>query len=52
MRAEIISIGDELLKGQRVNTNASFIASALSGIGIPVVRVVTCGDAEDDIKTV
>jgi nicotinamide-nucleotide amidase len=52
MRAEIISIGDELLKGQRVNTNASFIASALSGIGIPVVRVVTCGDAEDEIKTV
>ncbi|MBV5319666.1 MAG: competence/damage-inducible protein A [Chlorobium phaeobacteroides] len=51
IRSEIVSIGDELLKGQRVNTNASFIASALSDIGIPVVRVVACGDAEEEIMS-
>ena len=36
MRASIINIGDELLIGQVVNTNASFIAASLSGIGIEV----------------
>jgi nicotinamide-nucleotide amidase len=44
MKADIISIGDELLKGHRVNTNAPFIASALGTIGIPVERIVTCSD--------
>jgi nicotinamide-nucleotide amidase len=44
MKAEIISIGDELLKGHRVNTNASFIAVELGRIGIPVSRIVTCSD--------
>ena len=49
MRAEIVSVGDELLKGQRVNTNAAFISSALAGIGVPVGRVVACSDLEDEI---
>ncbi len=52
MRAEIISVGDELLKGQRVNTNAAFIARALAGIGIPVERIVTCSDLEHDMVSV
>ena len=49
MRAEIVSVGDELLKGERVNTNAASIAKALSGIGIPVHRVVDCSDVEGEI---
>ena len=49
MIAEIISIGDELLKGAKVNTNAAFIASALVGIGVPVARIVACADEEDSI---
>ncbi len=52
MRAEIVSIGDELLKGQRVNTNAAFISSALGRIGIPVQRVVACADLEDEMLSV
>lgn len=52
MRAEIVSVGDELLKGQRVNTNAAFMASALAGIGVPVGRVVACSDREEEIMTV
>jgi len=49
MRAEIVSVGDELLKGQRINTNAVFISTALAGIGISVGRVVACSDLEDEM---
>ncbi|MEI7694930.1 MAG: CinA family nicotinamide mononucleotide deamidase-related protein [Chlorobium sp.] len=52
MRAEIVSVGDELLKGQRVNTNAAFISTALSGIGVPVGRVIACADLEDEMVSV
>ena len=52
MRAEIVSVGDELLKGQRVNTNATFIASALARIGVPVGRVVACADLEEEMVSV
>ncbi len=44
MRAEILSIGDELLIGHVVNTNASFIAQQLDEIGIAVQRIITLGD--------
>lgn len=49
MQAKIISIGDELLIGQIVNTNASFIAERLYSIGIPVVKIITIGDNEQDL---
>lgn len=49
MVAEIVSIGDELLKGSKVNTNAAFIASALGGIGVPVSRIIACADDEGAI---
>ncbi len=52
MRAEIVSVGDELLKGERVNTNAAFISRALAGIGVPVGRVVACSDREDEMVSV
>ena len=52
MRAEIVSVGDELLKGERVNTNAAFISRALAGIGVPVGRVVACSDREDEMIAV
>jgi nicotinamide-nucleotide amidase len=50
MQAEVISIGDELLIGQVVNTNASFITARLDEIGIPTNRVVTVGDTPDSIR--
>jgi nicotinamide-nucleotide amidase len=52
MRAEIVSVGDELLKGQRVNTNAAFMAKALGGIGVAVDRIVACSDGENEIAAV
>ena len=44
MQAEIITIGDELLIGQVVNTNATFLGRELSSLGIPAVRETTVGD--------
>ena len=48
-KAEIISIGDELLAGYTVNTNASFISQKLLTIGLPVGWVTTISDARDEI---
>lgn len=42
--AEIISIGDELLIGQVVNTNASWMAEQLSLAGIKLNRITTIAD--------
>jgi nicotinamide-nucleotide amidase len=50
MNAIIISIGDELLKGHRVNTNAPFIARELGDIGIPVTRIIACPDDPQAIR--
>lgn len=44
MRAAVITVGDEILIGQVVNTNASYLSSVLSSIGIPVEKVITVGD--------
>ena len=49
MRAEIIAIGDELLIGQVVNTNAAFIAHQLNDVGIAILRTTTVGDDEIEI---
>jgi nicotinamide-nucleotide amidase len=47
--SKIISIGDEILIGQIVNSNASFIGEKLFSIGMPVKRIVTIGDTEKEL---
>jgi len=49
--AEIISIGDELLIGQVVNTNASWISEQLNLAGIKVHQVSTISDNREHILT-
>lgn len=49
MRAEIVMIGTELLLGQIVDTNASYLARQLAGLGIDLYRKSTVGDNEDRI---
>ena len=44
MRAEIISIGDEILYGQIADTNSPFLAEKLIGEGIEVVFSTSVGD--------
>lgn len=47
---EIISIGDELLIGQTVNTNATWLGAELTAIGFVISRVVTIADNAMEIK--
>ena len=47
--ASIITIGDELLIGQTVDTNSSWMAEELNKIGVWVKRRVAVGDVWDDI---
>lgn len=49
MNAHIISIGDELLIGQTVNTNSAYIAEKLTDIQIHVVKSSVVGDDEESI---
>ena len=44
MKAEIIAIGSELLLGQLVDTNSSYIAKCLAENGIELVQTSTVGD--------
>lgn len=46
MKSKLISIGDEILIGQIVNTNAAFLGDRLFSIGIPVAKTVVIGDEE------
>lgn len=49
MQAYIISIGNELLNGHTVNTNASFIARELQQIGVEVKKIITIADEHQEI---
>lgn len=49
MKAVIVTIGDELIIGQVINTNAAFIAERVTEAGIEVHRVVSVGDDRDEI---
>ena len=49
MSAIILSIGDELVSGLTVNTNATWLSQQLSAIGISTLRQVTVGDDQNAI---
>lgn len=51
MLAEIITIGDELLIGQVVDTNSAFIAKELNKIGISVYQITSVQDDKHHILT-
>jgi len=44
MRAEIVSVGSEILLGQIVDTNAAFIARQLAALGLDLFQKTTVGD--------
>ena len=49
VKASVITIGDELLIGQTIDTNSAWMAQELNKIGIWVHRRVAVGDVWDDI---
>lgn len=52
IRAEIITIGDEILFGQITDTNTQWISAELDKIGIRTVRKSSVGDTEDAILSI
>jgi nicotinamide-nucleotide amidase len=52
VQAELVAIGSELLLGQIVDTNTSFIAKRLAEIGVEVVRTATVGDSLERMEDV
>jgi nicotinamide-nucleotide amidase len=50
MNLEIVTIGDELLLGFTIDTNAAHIARELAGLGVRIVRRTTCGDEAEAIR--
>ena len=51
MHIELITIGDELLLGYTVDTNAAYVARELAAVGVSIVRRATVGDSAPDIAS-
>ena len=51
MKALIITIGDEILIGQIIDTNSTFISKELLKIGIEVSKIISIGDNKNEIIT-
>ena len=49
MFAEIITIGDELLIGQVVDTNSAWMGGELNNIGIEVIQITSVRDRKEEI---
>lgn len=48
--AAVVCVGDELLYGETVDTNSTWLGKALARLGLPVVRRWTVGDVPADIQ--
>ncbi len=51
MKAHIITIGDELLIGQVIDTNSSYIAKKLNNIGIQIKQISSISDEKEAITS-
>lgn len=49
MKANILTIGDEILIGQTIDTNSATIAKHLNGLGIEIGKVLSVADEETEI---
>jgi nicotinamide-nucleotide amidase len=49
MKAEIITIGDEILIGQTVDTNSAYMGKELNLIGVSINRITSITDTKEDI---
>lgn len=50
MNAELLTIGDEILIGQIVNTNAVWMAKELNSIGVAIKQITSVSDEKEHIK--
>jgi nicotinamide-nucleotide amidase len=49
--AAIVTVGNELLYGETVDTNAAWLARSLAALGLPVVRKLTVGDVTAEVQS-
>ncbi|MBL7858812.1 MAG: competence/damage-inducible protein A [Cyclobacteriaceae bacterium] len=49
--AELLTIGDEILYGQIIDTNSQWMGVELSNLGVRLKRKTTIGDSESEILT-
>jgi nicotinamide-nucleotide amidase len=50
IRAEILTIGDEILYGQILDTNSQWISARLTEIGVQVIRKTSIADRAEDLR--
>ncbi|MEQ9399799.1 MAG: competence/damage-inducible protein A [Longimicrobiales bacterium] len=48
--AVVVTVGDELLSGRTIDTNAAHLGRVLGDLGIPVLLRHTVGDRDDEIR--
>lgn len=51
LKFEILTIGNELLIGKILNTNAQWLSRRITSLGGRVTRIITIGDDVDEIST-
>ena len=51
MKVEVVTIGDELLLGFTIDTNAAYLARELASLGIEISRRTSVGDSAADIAS-
>jgi nicotinamide-nucleotide amidase len=51
LRGAVVAVGDELLLGDVINSNAAWLGAALAGVGVDVVHSAAVGDDADRIVT-
>ena len=49
MKAIIITIGDEILMGQILDTNSQYIARSLTDMGVEITEILSIPDKRDEI---
>lgn len=49
LKAEVITIGDEILLGRVIDTNSAFIGKRLADHGIPLEWITSVGDDRDNV---
>jgi len=49
MKANIITIGDEILIGQIIDTNSAWLGQELTGLGIEIANIYSISDTEEAI---
>ncbi len=51
-KVELISVGNELLIGKTLNTNAQWLSKRITSLGLPISRIAVVGDLVEEISQI